>query len=83
MTSLAERVKMSRLTLEADTAEDLMSANPISLRRDASVQEAIALLIDRNFDAAPVIDENGRPIGVVSIGTGSGRTLWASGLCRA
>jgi len=56
-----------RLTLEADTAADLMSPNPVSLRKDASVHEAIALLTDRNFDAAPVIDENGRPVGVVTV----------------
>ncbi len=56
-----------RLTLQADTAADLMSENPISLREDASVQEAIALLTDRAFNAAPVIDESGRPLGVVTV----------------
>ena len=56
-----------RMTLAADTAADLMSANPISLERDASVHEAVALMTDRNFDSAPVIDENGRPIGVVTV----------------
>jgi len=55
------------LTLRARTAEDLMSENPISLHRDATVYEAIALLVDRDFDAAPVIDENGQPIGVVTV----------------
>lgn len=47
-------------------ATDLMSPNPVSIHRDASVGEAIALLTDRGFGAAPVIDEAGRPIGVVS-----------------
>ena len=56
-----------RMSLAADTAEDLMSTNPISLERNATVQEAIALLTDRNFDAAPVIDGKGRPIGVVTV----------------
>jgi len=56
-----------RLTLQADTAADLMSENPISLREDASVQEAIALMTDRAFNAAPVIDESGRPVGVVTV----------------
>jgi CBS-domain-containing membrane protein len=56
-----------RLTLQAQTAGDLMSSNPISLRREASVQEAVALMLDRNFDATPVIDEKGRAIGVVTI----------------
>jgi CBS domain-containing protein len=55
------------MILEADTARDLMSENPISLRAEASVQDAIALLTDRGFAAAPVIDDSGRPIGVVSV----------------
>src|SRR6516225_6499680 len=54
------------LTLDAHTAEELMSANPVSLRADASVPEAVALMTDRGFSAAPVIDEAGHPIGVLS-----------------
>lgn len=67
MTTATKHLNALRLTLEADTAGDLMSPNPVSLRKDASVHEAIALLTDRNFDAAPVIDENGRPVGVVTV----------------
>jgi CBS-domain-containing membrane protein len=52
--------------LEEYRARHLMSANPVSLRRDATVREAVALLADRGFGAAPVIDEAGRPVGVVS-----------------
>src|SRR5262249_47882848 len=55
-----------RITLEAFTAADLMSDNPVSIRAEASVMEAVALLTDRGFSAAPVIDEAGRPVGVVS-----------------
>jgi CBS domain-containing protein len=54
------------LALRADTAADLMTPNPISVEADALVGEAIALLIDRGISAAPVIDEAGRPIGVLS-----------------
>jgi CBS domain-containing protein len=43
-----------------------MSANPVSLRADASVPEAVALMTDRGFTAAPVIDEVGHPVGVLS-----------------
>ena len=59
--------KPPRLTLQADTAADLMSENPISLRENASIQDAIAMMTDRGFHAAPVIDGRGRPIGVVSV----------------
>jgi CBS domain-containing protein len=55
-----------RLSLRAETAADLMTPNPISVEADALVGEAIALLIDRGISAAPVIDEAGRPIGVLS-----------------
>jgi CBS domain-containing protein len=52
--------------LEGQRARDLMSINPVSLRRDATVREAVALLADRGFSAAPVIDDAGRPVGVIS-----------------
>jgi CBS domain-containing protein len=59
-------LRITRPILTAECAEDLMTPNPVSLRSDATIQEAIALLTDRGFSAAPVIDEAGRPIGVLS-----------------
>jgi CBS domain-containing protein len=47
-------------------AKDLMSPNPVSLRGDAGIREAVELMTERGFGAAPVIDAAGRPIGVVS-----------------
>lgn len=58
----------TRLTLHADSAADLMSANPVSIHDVAAVGEAVAMLVDRGFHAAPVIDSAGRPVGVVSTG---------------
>jgi CBS domain-containing protein len=55
-----------RLSLWVDTAEDLMTPNPVSIRGDATIAEAMTLLTDRGFSAAPVIDEAGRPSGVLS-----------------
>jgi CBS domain-containing protein len=43
-----------------------MVSNPISIRSEAMIPEAIALFIEKGITAAPVIDEAGRPIGVVS-----------------
>jgi CBS domain-containing protein len=54
------------LCLRAETAAELMTPNPVSVREDASLREAIALLIDRGYSAAPVIDAAGRPVGVLS-----------------
>lgn len=67
MTTATRTTHRPRMSLAADTAADLMTANPISLEREASVHEAIALMTDRNFDAAPVIDAKGRPIGVITV----------------
>ena len=64
--STLKKSPLARLTLAADTAEQLMTPNPVSISASASVQEAIALLTDRGFSAAPVIDEAGRPVGVLS-----------------
>jgi CBS-domain-containing membrane protein len=66
MTSTPLSARATPLILEAITAADLMSPNPVSIREEASVQEAIAMLTDRGFSAAPVIDEAGRPVGVLS-----------------
>jgi CBS domain-containing protein len=55
-----------RLALCADTAAELMTANPLSIRADATVREAVAFLTDKGFSAAPVIDQSGRPVGVLS-----------------
>ena len=54
------------IVLHAHTAADLMTPNPLSLREDASIREAIAFLVDRGISGAPVIDEAGRPVGVLS-----------------
>jgi CBS domain-containing protein len=63
----ATRTKgLSRLILCSETAADLMTPEPVSLRDVATVQEAVAFLIDKGFSAAPVIDRAGRPVGVLS-----------------
>ena len=54
------------LSLRAETAADLMTPNPVSVRENATLREAIGLLIDRGYSAAPVIDDAGRPVGVLS-----------------
>jgi CBS domain-containing protein len=54
------------LVLRARTARDLMTPNPVSLRADATLREAVALLTDKGYSAAPVIDAAGRPVGVLS-----------------
>lgn len=54
------------LVLDARVAADLMARDPISIRAEASAKEAMALFTEKGITAAPVIDEAGRPIGVLS-----------------
>lgn len=66
MTTATPNRAMPHLVLHAQTARELMTPDPVSLRRDATVAEAAAFLSTRGFSAAPVIDDAGRPVGVVS-----------------
>ena len=64
--TLVAKEKDSLDLLDRLTAADLMTSNPVSIRADASVGEATVLFSERGFSGAAVIDEGGRPIGVVS-----------------
>src|SRR5262249_6083674 len=66
MVSAPHAVLAPRLMLCANTAEELMTPNPVSVRSDATVPELVVLLTDNGLAAAPVIDEAGQPLGVVS-----------------
>jgi CBS-domain-containing membrane protein len=66
MASTPTMPRASRLTLDPVRAAELMTPNPMSLRDEAIVAEAMSWLIEKGFSAAPVIDPSGRPIGVVS-----------------
>jgi CBS domain-containing protein len=66
VTTTTQNGKLPGMVLAANTAEDLMVSNPISIHQDLTVQEATALLIDKGFSAAPAIDDAGKPVGIVS-----------------
>jgi CBS domain-containing protein len=66
MNATAYTETTNRIALLAKTAEDLMTINPLSLREDATIAEAIAFLSTRGFDGAPVINQAGKPVGFVS-----------------
>jgi CBS domain-containing protein len=51
--------------LNASIAE-VMSKNVISVSPSLSLSELILLLVDHGISGCPVVDQNGRPIGVVS-----------------
>jgi CBS-domain-containing membrane protein len=63
----AERHVASRLPiLDARTAQDLMTPSPATVREDATVREALALFVDKRISGAPVVNAEGRPVGVIS-----------------
>jgi CBS domain-containing protein len=66
MTQTLSTEPAPRLSLRARTAADLLTGNPVSLREDATLAEALVLLIDKRMHAAPVINDAGQPIGVLS-----------------
>lgn len=55
-----------KVMLRAESAADLMSPNPISISDRATLPEAVDLMIRKGFHAAPVIDDAGQPVGVLS-----------------
>lgn len=58
---------LARECLSDLTAGDLMTEPPISLRADASIPEALIFFTTRGYHAAPVINDAGYPVGVISV----------------
>lgn len=63
-TPLALPARRSRL--EDLRVRDLMTENPISVRHGITVREAAAFLAEQGIGAAPVVNDAGRAIGVLS-----------------
>lgn len=57
---------MSSLYLDANTAADLMTPNPVCISENAAIMDAAAVLSNREFSALAVVNDAGRPIGVLS-----------------
>ena len=50
------------------TVRDVMTTSVVAVRKDASFKEMAAMLRNRRISAFPVLDDQGRVIGVVSEG---------------
>jgi CBS domain-containing protein len=57
---------MEPLILRAQTASDVMTPGPVSLRATATVAQATTFFTERGYGAAVVIDDAGHPLGVVT-----------------
>ncbi len=44
----------------------IMTRKPITLRPEAEIAEAVALFLDRRISCIPIVDDEFRPIGIVS-----------------
>lgn len=67
MTTHFDRETLNRFDRWAMRVSDLRMSNPLSIRADATIREAIAFLATRGARAALVANEAGRPIGVFSL----------------
>jgi CBS-domain-containing membrane protein len=50
----------------ARTAAEIMTPTPVTVRADQQASAALRLLIDRHLKRLPVVDENGRLVGMLS-----------------
>jgi len=48
------------------TVADVMSRDPISVRPESSLQEAIKIIAERRISGLPVVDQAGKLVGVIS-----------------
>ncbi|MDJ1185179.1 CBS domain-containing protein [Roseofilum casamattae] len=48
------------------TVADVMTRNPVVVSPDASLKETIAILADRRISGLPVVNEEGKLVGVIS-----------------
>jgi CBS domain-containing protein len=49
-------------------AADVMTPEPVSIAPDASINDAIQLMLERRFSGLPVIDASGSIVGIVTEG---------------
>ncbi|HLG23178.1 MAG TPA: CBS domain-containing protein [Candidatus Manganitrophaceae bacterium] len=57
---------MSGRELEKVTAEEIMTADPVSVREDTPSEKIIEILQEKRLIRAPVVDKNGKLIGIVA-----------------
>lgn len=67
MTTVTDRKSLNRFDRWALRVADRMTRDPRSIRADATIREAISFLTKNEIGAAPVINDAGRPIGVLSL----------------
>lgn len=69
MITSANSVARRPLMLRNLIVVEIMNANPLAFPRNLPIQNAAGLLARNGFDAAPVIDDDGRLLGLVTSGS--------------
>jgi CBS domain-containing protein len=57
---------MSSVNLQVNSARELMTAKPVTISEHAAIIDAASLLANRDFRTLAVVNDTGRPVGVVS-----------------
>jgi CBS domain-containing protein len=66
MTITLTNEQARHLTLEAQSAEDIMTPHVTAIEQTASINEAVRLLADKGFSGLPVVDAGGQAVGVLT-----------------
>ena len=53
-------------------ARDIMTRNVVSVKPDATLEQATNIMLERRISGLPVVDENGRPVGMLTEGDSCG-----------
>jgi CBS domain-containing protein len=67
MKAVARKTTTANRARLAARAEEVMTRNPLSIGELATLREAALFLTSKDISAAPVINEAGRPVGVISL----------------
>ena len=63
---LMNRIVAEHRDPESTRLEDVMTRDVISARRDMAYGDALQLMVGKHFRHLPVVDENGRVLGILS-----------------
>ena len=55
-------------TREGERVKEVMTKDVITAKESASVEEIIALMIENSIDRVPIVDDDGKLVGIITIG---------------
>jgi CBS domain-containing protein len=64
---MTHRVLACGLNPQTTMLSDVMTENPVTLKPDDSALDAVELMLGRKFRHLPVVDDDGKILGIVSI----------------